>query len=151
MKTTTERECNDEPSSYRETLAKIEREKAVLETLKPWFDFADKLALAFPRFAPAIIFSATCNCLFLRVNVDSLADVQPMLTAIVRDRKHPHGRLDYPDESRVTYSYGSRRLMANPELVVNVYLNYGSTACRLEKIGEKTVPVMKIVCERMAA
>lgn len=130
-------------NAFEKALLDLEKKRAVIIALKPYHDSVAEILRSFPALGAAL--RVTDLAVWLDLCVDSLAEVQPLLAAIVRARHRPHGRRDYPDESppRVTYYYGT-----DPgwQIIANVRINSGSTACRLEKVEDKLVPVYKIVC-----
>lgn len=132
------------PSAYEKALAELEQTRAGLIALKPVFDLAERVVAQFPALEARI--HGSISRVWIDVNADSLAPVQPLLAAIVRSGYHPLGRTDYTDESspRVTYDYGRSRVGIG-QMIVNIYLSR-SGGCTFEKVGEKMVPILRIVC-----
>ena len=132
-------------TAYEAAIAEVEAHRAEIEAMRPAIEFADELAARYEGLRPEVGFWRSCQHATISLVVNSLAEVQPMLAEIVRSGYHPKGRTDYTDEScpRVTYDYGQG---SRTELCVNVRISSTSDSCRLVQVGEKTVPVLEIVC-----
>lgn len=134
-------------TAYENALAELARKRERLIALKSQFDFAEEMTTRFPE-REAVV-SGSGDWVWITLHAASLADVQPFLAAIVRGGYHPHGRSDYVDEAvpRCTYDFSTERHFAGSRIIVNVYLSAADGRCRFEKVGEKTVPILKIVCD----
>ena len=133
------------PSALAAALAELDLRRAEILALEPLFSAAERVAERFADLQPGI--REGVGYVWIDLHLPSLAAAQPLLAALVRDeRLHPDGRNDYTDEAipRVTYEYldGSPRR----PLIVSIHL-VSATQCRLEKTGEKIVPIYKIVCD----
>lgn len=133
-------------TAVERALAEVERARRKIEQLRPQAELCERLAARYPNLCEEVrIMHGYETKVWIDVRTQSLAEVQPMLSDLVRSGPRPFGRTDYTDEMapRVVYRYGED----SETIIVNVMFLEDSSRCTLRKVGEKTVPVMEIVCE----
>jgi hypothetical protein len=135
-------------TAYDQALADLDRQRERVIALKPTFDFAETIVAECPELFSTVS-GGSANGVWMNTFAKSLREVQPLLAAIVRGGYHPQGRHDYTDgaQPRCTYDFSTRRDGCGNRIIVNVNLSSGEGGCRFEQVGEKTVPILKIVCD----